>query len=185
MKGSHMSIATASMRAGDGSFKDVPGLIPGDANERAGSIHVMAGLENVDHQTFHEQGEAAVRLRPRNHDLYRFVLRALGPWDEGMDDCVELAGVEMPPLSLGGMVVAGQFTATLRAVPAAAFGMLDLVVDLGCLEMKSRIHHLPRSGQAEKLLVEEFRIEHVPRLRGKDGSSLRSYPQKSPRDRAG
>ena len=46
-----------------------------------------------------------------------------------MDERMELAGVEMPPLSLGGVVVAGQFTATLRAVPAAAFRVLDVDVD--------------------------------------------------------
>jgi len=48
-----------------------------------------------------------------------------------MDQRVELAGVEMPPLPLGGVVVAGQLTATMRAVPVAAFGVLKLDVDLG------------------------------------------------------
>jgi hypothetical protein len=47
-----------------------------------------------------------------------------------MDERVELAGVQMPPLPLGRMVVAGQLSATMRAVPAAALGMLDVDVDL-------------------------------------------------------
>jgi hypothetical protein len=47
-----------------------------------------------------------------------------------MDERVELAGVQMPPLPLGSVVVAGQLPATLRAVPAAAFGVLDMNVDL-------------------------------------------------------
>jgi hypothetical protein len=90
----------------------VPSLIPGDADERAGSLHGLAGLEGIDYEPLHEQSEAAVRLGPRNLDLHNSVLRALDPWNTGMDECVELAGVEMPPLPLGGVVVAGQLTAT-------------------------------------------------------------------------
>jgi hypothetical protein len=44
---------------------------------------------------------------------------------------MELAGVQMPPLPLGSMVVAGQLSATMRTVPATAFGMLDVNMDLG------------------------------------------------------
>jgi len=117
--------------AGDGALEDVPRLIPVDTDERAGSLHRLAGLEDIDHEPFHEQGEAAVGLRPRHLDLHHSVLRALDPWNTGMDQRVELAGVEMPPLPLGGVVVAGQLTATMRAVPAAALGMLDVNVDLG------------------------------------------------------
>jgi hypothetical protein len=106
----------------------VPGLVPGDADERAGSLHGLARLKDIDHEPLHEEREAAVRLRPRHLDLHHSVLRALDPWDTGMDERVELAGVEMPPLPLGGVVVAGQFAATMRAVPAAAIPMLDVDV---------------------------------------------------------
>jgi hypothetical protein len=58
------------------------------------------------------------------------MLGALDPRDTGMHERVELAGVEMPPLPLGSMVVAGQLSATMRAVPAAALAMLDVDVDL-------------------------------------------------------
>jgi hypothetical protein len=47
-----------------------------------------------------------------------------------MDERVELAGVQMLPLPLGGVVVAGQFPAILLTVPAAPFGMLEMNVDL-------------------------------------------------------
>ena len=66
--------------------------------------------------------------------------------------------------------------ATPRAVPATAFGMLDLVVDLGCLDIKSSIHHLPRSGQAENSLIEDLRLKLVRGLRGKDVSFPTELP---------
>jgi hypothetical protein len=63
------------------------------------------------------------------------------------------------------------------AVPAAALGMLDLDVDLGCLDIEPYVRHLPRRGQAENLLV-EIRVEHVPCLRGKDAFSPTELPTK-------
>lgn len=58
-------------------------------------------------------------------------LSSTDPRDASVDNRVELACVEVPPLPIGGMVVAGQLTATLRAGPAAAFRMLDVDVNLG------------------------------------------------------
>jgi hypothetical protein len=78
--------------AGDGSLEDVPGLIRGDTDERANSLQGLTSPEDVDHKSLHEQGKAAVRLRPRHLDLHHSVLRALDPWDTGMDQRVELAG---------------------------------------------------------------------------------------------
>jgi hypothetical protein len=96
-----------------------------------------------------------------------------------MDQRVELAGVEMPPLPLGGMVVASQLTATLRAVPATAFWVLDVDVDLGRLDIEPHVRDLPRGGQAENLLV-EIRVEHAPCLRGKAAFSPTELPTKIP-----
>jgi len=71
-----------------------------------------------------------VRLRPRHLDLHHSVVWELDSWDTGMDQGVELAGVEMPPLPLRGMVVAGKLTATIRTASAVAFGMVHVDVDL-------------------------------------------------------
>jgi hypothetical protein len=119
----------ASQPGGNGSLKDVPGLIPTVADERAGTLNGLTGLEDVEHEPLHEQREAAVGLCPRHRDLYHSVLQALDPWNTCMDERVELAGVQMPPLPLGGVVVAGQLPATMRAVAAAAFRMLEMNVD--------------------------------------------------------
>jgi CheY-like chemotaxis protein len=85
----------------------------------------------------------------------------------------------LPPLPLGGVVVAGQLTATMRAVPPATLGMLDLDVNLGCLDIEPHVRHFPRSGQAENLLV-EIRVEHVPCRRGKNAFSPTELPTKIP-----
>ena len=92
---------------------------------------------------------------------------------------MELAGVEMPPLPLRGMVVACQLTATLRAVPATAFWMLDVDVDLGRLDVEPHVRDLPRGGQAKNLLV-ELRVEHAPCLRGRAAFSPTELPTKIP-----
>jgi hypothetical protein len=44
----------AGQPAGNGSLEDVPGLIPTDADDRAGSLHGLTGLEDVDHEPLHE-----------------------------------------------------------------------------------------------------------------------------------
>jgi len=72
------------------------------------------------------QGDAAVGLRPRPLHLRHSMLRVLDAQDACMHECLELEGVEMPPLSLGSMVVAGQLTATLRTRPTAAVRMIDV-----------------------------------------------------------
>lgn len=121
----------ACQPARNGSLEDVPGLIAADADEQAGSLHGLTGLKDVDHERLYEQGESAVRCRPWHLDLHYSVLRALDPRGTGMVKRVEFAGVEMSPQPLRGVVVAGQFPATLRTVPAAAFRALNVDVDLG------------------------------------------------------
>jgi hypothetical protein len=96
-----------------------------------------------------------------------------------MDQGVELAGVKMLPLAFRGMVVAGQLTVTLRTVPTAAFGVIDVDMDLGRLDVEPRIRDLPRSGQAENLLV-ELCVEQALCLRGKGAFSPTELPTKIP-----
>ena len=96
-----------------------------------------------------------------------------------MDQRVELAGVEMPPLPLGGMDVASQITATLRAIPATAFWVLDVDVDLGRFDVELHFRDLPRGGQAENLLI-EIRVEHAPASGARPHSPFYNHPHKSP-----
>jgi hypothetical protein len=59
----------AGQPAGNGSVEGGPGLIPAYADERAGSLHGLTGLEDVDHEPLHEQRKASVGLCPRHLDL--------------------------------------------------------------------------------------------------------------------
>jgi hypothetical protein len=68
-----------------------------------------------------------------------------------------------------------QLMATMRVVPAAAHGMLDLNVNFGGLDIKPPFGHLPRRGQDENLLV-ELRVEHIPCLRGRYAFSPTERP---------
>ena len=118
-------------------------------------------------------------LCPRHPGPQHSVLRAPDPWNTGMDERVELAGVQMPPLPLRGLIAAGQLPATLRAVPAAAFGVLDMKLNLRRLDVQLHVSNLPRSGHAENLLI-EIRVEHRPCLPGKAAFSLPKLPRKIP-----
>lgn len=53
------------------------------------------------------------------------VLLATDPGDPGMDQCLELAGVQVPPSSTGGMIVATVFPVALRAAEPALRIMLE------------------------------------------------------------
>jgi hypothetical protein len=108
----------------------MPSLIPVDPDECAGSYDGLAGLEDVDHERFYAEREAALGLCPPQLHLYRTVFRALDSWGRRVDERVELAGVVIPPLPLGSMVVAGRLPATMRAVPEIAFRALNMDVYL-------------------------------------------------------
>lgn len=51
--------------------------------------------------------------------------------EHGYGIAFEMAGVELPPLPHGGVVLAAEFTAEMQAVPVAAFGVLNVDLDLG------------------------------------------------------
>ena len=118
-------------------------------------------------------------LCPRHPGPQHSVLRAPDPWNTGMDERVELAGVQMPPLPLRRVVVAGQLPARLRAAPAAAFGVLDMKLNLRRLDVQPHVSNLPRSGHAKNLLI-EIRVEPRPCLPGKAAFSLPKLPRKFP-----
>jgi len=136
-------------------------------------------LEDVDPQPLHERAEAAVGLRPRHLDLHHSELRAFDPRITGMDQRAELAGIEMAPLPLGRLVVAGHLTATMRAVPTAAFGMLD--VHVKSVDSTSRLPFVTFRGAVKpRNLLAELRVEHASFLRGIAALSPTKLPTKIP-----
>ena len=130
---------------GHGPLKDMPRLIPADADQGAGSFHGLTRLENIDDESFHEKREAAVRLRPRHLCLHDAVLRTFHSRNAGMDESLELACVQVSPGSLRSVVVAGQFFLAVGARPEAAVGVLDVDVDLRRFDVEFHLGHPPRS----------------------------------------
>lgn len=82
-----------------------------------------------------------------------------------MNARLELAGVEVTPRPFIGMVVAAQLLLTLWALPAAAFGVLDMDVNGSRLHVQSHVHNLPGIRQPKNVLV-EIDVEHNSGLRG-------------------
>jgi hypothetical protein len=62
-------------------------------------------------------------LSPRDPDLLDTMVGAIDPWDSSMEERLQLAGVEMPPDSLRGVIVDGEGSATLGAAPRNALFM--------------------------------------------------------------
>lgn len=144
---------------------DVPGLVPADAQQSAGSFHGLAGLQYLDHESLHQDREPTVRLRPGDRHLNHTMLRTLHPRNAGMNERLGLAGVEVTPRPFIGMVVAAQLLLALWALPAAAFGVLDMDMNGGRLHVQSHVHDLPGIRQPKNLLV-EIDGKHDSGLRG-------------------
>jgi len=71
-------------------------------------------LEPVNDQAFKQCGESRSRFSPGNAYLMNAMLGALGSWNIRNQYCLELAGIQMPPLPTLGIVTSASF-ATLRA----------------------------------------------------------------------
>jgi len=93
----------------------MPGLIPGDVQQLAGTFDRLAGQKDIDDKAFHENGETPVGFSLGDLDLEDTVLLAADPGDTGMDHRLKLAGIQMSPSSSRGMIVAAVFPAALRA----------------------------------------------------------------------
>jgi hypothetical protein len=144
---------------------DVPGLVPADAQQLAGSFHGLACLQYLDHESLHQDGEPTVRLSPGDCHLNHSMFRTLHPRNAGMNERLELAGVEVTPRPFIGMVVAAQLLLTLWTLPAATFGVLDMDVNVSRPHVQSHVHNLPGIRQPKNLLV-EIDVEHYSGLRG-------------------
>ena len=88
----------------DGAVLDPGHLIPA---ERQLPRHRREArlLEPVDHQRLEECRKPALRIRPRHHDLHDTVFRAVHSRHPCREQRLVLAGVEMPPGPLLGMIV--------------------------------------------------------------------------------
>ena len=102
---------------------------------------------------FHENGEKTVGLCSGNLNLDDTVLLATDPGNTGMDQNLELAGVQVMQGPSGSMVVATVFTVTLRAPETACVTMLQGNMKGLTFHLKPDIHHFPWRGQTQYLLI--------------------------------
>ena len=118
----------------------MPGLILGDVQQLAGPLDRLASQKHIDDKPFHKNGETSVGFSPRNLDLNDTMLLATDPGNTGMDQCLKLAGIQMPPSSSGGMIVATIFPFTLRAVEPTLRIMIEGDMDGLTFHLKPHIH---------------------------------------------
>jgi hypothetical protein len=122
------------------------GLIPRDVQQLAGPLDRLASQKHIDDKPFHKNGETPVRFSLGNLDLNDTMLLATDPANTGMDQCLKLAEIQMPPSSSGGMIVATVFPFTLRAVKPTLRIMIEGDMDGLTFHLNPHIHHFPRRG---------------------------------------
>jgi hypothetical protein len=149
----------------------VPGLVPAGVQQSARPEHV-ALTEHVDRQSFEENGEAGHRLGPGQADAQDTVLGALDPRRPGVQVGEELAGVEVTPFPLLGVVVGRELPVALGALPAGPPRMIDPHVDPFTFSGELDPIHLPRRLKTQHVAV-QLGVAHddtVP-LTGRSGPS--------------
>ena len=106
----------------DGSIHDVPALVSADPHAPAGAGLGGALAQHVNNQALHEQGEGPFALVPRHFDLKHAVLGALHTRNPGMEEGLELAGVEATSHPGLGMIPTSQLASTGRTTTPPDIG---------------------------------------------------------------
>ena len=143
----------------DGSVHDVPGLIPADPHEPAGAGHGGALAQHIDDQALHEQGEAPFGLGPRHFHLKHAVLRALHARNPGMEEGLELAGIEVTPYPGLGMITTSQFAATGRTKPPDTGSVININIHPASCRVQLDVGNKPRVAQPQNLGI-QVRVLH-------------------------
>jgi hypothetical protein len=89
-----------------------------------------------------------MRFRPRDADLLDPMIRAIDPRDSSMQKSLQLTGIQMPPNSLGAMIVDRQRSAALGTNPRNAFLMNRKNVDSLPIKIQSDPQYRPRRHKA-------------------------------------
>jgi len=143
----------------DSSIHDVPGLIPADPHEPAGAGHGGTLAQHIDDQTLHEQGKTPFSLGPRHFHLKHAVLGALDARNPGMEEGLELAGVEVTPHPRLGMIPASQLAATGRTAPSDASRVLNMDIHTASGRVQLHVGNKPRFAQPQNPRI-QVRVLH-------------------------
>jgi hypothetical protein len=134
----------ASLAAGNSSFDDMPGCIPLKSQDRHSSFDRLSHLKDLNSEPFEKHRESAMWLCPRHGSRLDAVLRAIHSRHSSLEYRLELAGVQMPPLTLFTVIVAGQLFLAVRTSKFSASRVLHLHVDLLRLHVEFDLGDGPR-----------------------------------------
>jgi len=138
-------------------------------SEPVSDFRYRADFEPVDHQRFEQRRQSSIVLRPGHRQLMNAVLRTPNPRHLRDQPGLVLAGVEMPPLALAG-VVARTARPTLRAGQIRA-GMANMDSHAGAWQVDFNLGNLPGRLNAENLPV-ELAVVHETGLESGPAGSL-------------
>ena len=102
---------------------------------------------------FLENGETSLGFCLGNLNLDDTVLLTTDQGNTGMDQSLELAGVQVTPSPLGSMAVATVFAVTLRDAETACRIILQGNMNGLTFHLKPDIRHFPWRGQTRYILI--------------------------------
>lgn len=117
-------------------FQDVPGLLPFRPRNGHRPGDRLSGQENVDGQPLKEYRVTTPFRGPRHVDLFHAMLGAFHAWHVCVQDGLELATVQMPPLAIRHMVKTCQRLTAFGTREPGLPWMFDMDVDLLILDVQ-------------------------------------------------
>ena len=133
-------------------------MFPTRAEKSLCSFDVLRALKYVDGKTFKEQREATVLASPWHRRLLDTMFWAVDTWDRGMEHRLELHRIQMPPLSLFGVIVAGEFLVAIWTAELSVRLMFHVDVNLLIGRVELHICNKPRRLKSEDLLVKNLSL---------------------------
>ena len=92
----------------NGTFQKRPCLVPSGPQNTHRSSDGLSRQRHVNAKSLEEDCEPTAVLSPWHSNLFHSMLRAIDSQNTGMQQGLELATVEVSPLTLGSMIVARQ-----------------------------------------------------------------------------
>ena len=119
----------------------------------------LGGAEEINGKPLKEQREAGVGHTPRHGGGEHAMRRTADAGDGGDQICLELAAIQVPPGPRFAMIIKRRRRATGRTAPGGLCGLGKMDMHGLVLKVEGHMGNRPRSGDAQKLLI-EFNVMH-------------------------
>ncbi len=133
----------------DRSFHNPQSLIPRNTHQFASPFHGRAFYQNINDQPFHEQSKPRTKFSPENFDLLDAMFRAIHSGYFCMDECFELARIQMPPNPLFSMISENQFLTAFRASPEHLALMFESNIHMSYRRLQINFVYKPGGRDAQ------------------------------------